>query len=351
MKAFKPTNNHGSIVIRFRYQDQNYTLSRLGSWKNRAALTRAEAIAHQIYMDCLAGKFAGDPQVYLGEQVKVRKRKRKLPFLQVWDSWVASLNLPDHTRDNHYKSVRIFLHNNGVGSPDRALQELLRAKESLSAATWNKRRSMLKSCCAWAIQEDLIDAPNPFEGMKASSKKSEYEVMPFTKQEVQSILAAAAIKHPHYLPFIQFLFTTGCRTGEAIGLKWSQVNFENKTITIVQTKTESSVLLHMPDSLFNLLDKLSNKLENNPFNSHVFTSPEGRAINSDNFRFRVWKPLLTDLKLKYRPLYQTRHTVLSHIASEQGLLAAAAVAGHKNATMVTRHYAKFMGKIVLPEIV
>lgn len=360
MRQITPGNNHGSIWIRFTYQSQLYSLSGLGSYKDSAALTRAKAIAHQIYLDCLNGKFAGDPKVYLGEQVKVPiKRRKKLTFLQVWDLWVKSLDLEPHTEASHYMTVRVWLHD-APNSIDSLLSKFVLTRETLAAATWNKRRSMLKSCYEWAISEGYFDAPNPFSQLRASNKKSNYKVNPFTKNEVKMILDEIKNCCPHYLPFITFLFSTGCRTGEAVGLKWKYVDFNNHTITITEsnskrggrrvqkgTKTESTVVLPMNDALNDLLCDLVDRNNSN----FVFTSPTGRFINPDNFRERIWKPVLEKLGLEYRPLYQTRHTVLSQIANDQGLLAAAAAAGHRDATMVTKHYARFQGEIKLPELI
>lgn len=358
MRQITPGNNHGSIWIRFTYQGQAYRLSGLGNYKDSSALTRAKAIAHQIYLDCLNGKFAGDPSLYQGEQVKVPKRRKKLRFIEVWDLWIKSLDLPEHTRDNHYATVASFLAKALRETDSYLIEQFISSREDLAASTWNKRRSLLKSCYEWAIAEGYFDAPNPFAQLRASSKKSEYKVNPFTKDEVRLILEKFHENYPQYEPFVRFLFSTGCRTGEAVGLKWKHVNFVHETITIAEsnskrgssriqkeTKTESTVVLPMNNELKTMLANL--KRYDFTF---VFRSPTGKTINPDNFRERIWKPILKSLDLEYRVLYQTRHTVLSQIANEQGLLAAAAVAGHKDATMVTKHYARFQGSLQLPEL-
>ena len=40
----------------------------------------------------------------------------------------------------------------------------------------------------------------------------------------------------------------------------------------------------------------------------VFTSPQGQLIRSNNFRDRVWRPLLKGLGLRYRNVHAIRHT-------------------------------------------
>ncbi|MBW4638968.1 MAG: hypothetical protein KME05_12165 [Gloeocapsa sp. UFS-A4-WI-NPMV-4B04] len=81
----------------------------------------------------------------------------------------------------------------------------------------------LSACCSWAVKSGLIKT-NPFLGMTSEirlSKDSVRDIDPFTVDERDAIINAF-IAHPtfnHYAPFVRFLFLTGCRTGEAIGLQ------------------------------------------------------------------------------------------------------------------------------------
>ena len=40
----------------------------------------------------------------------------------------------------------------------------------------------------------------------------------------------------------------------------------------------------------------------------LFSSPEGEVIRSNNFRDRVWRPLLKEVGLHYRSVHAIRHT-------------------------------------------
>lgn len=97
---------------------------------------------------------------------------------------------------------------------------------------------------------------------------------------------------------------------------------------------------------------LNHKPKDSKPNSLVFPGARSKGIlDIDSFR-EVWKQILTGLGIDYRKPYNTRHTALSHIAQDHGLLAAAKVAGHKSLDMVSRHYARFTGdlKDVMPEL-
>jgi integrase len=84
--------------------------------------------------------------------------------------------------------------------------------------------------------------------------------------------------------------------------------------------------------------------------SLVFPGARGGGVLDTRAFRETWKKVLDGLGLPYRNPYQTRHTALSHIAQNHGLLAAAKVAGHKSLDMVSRHYARFAGdlKDVMP---
>ena len=57
-----------------------------------------------------------------------------------------------------------------------------------------------------------------------------------TKEEFDTFISF--VDDPMYYAIFNFLFYTGCRKGEMIALKWSDIDFENDTITIDKTLNE-----------------------------------------------------------------------------------------------------------------
>jgi integrase len=80
----------------------------------------------------------------------------------------------------------------------------------------------------------------------------------------------------------------------------------------------------------------------------VFKGHQGDYISTASFR-DTWKLVLTGLGIEYRYPYQMKHTCLSFVATQQGLLAASKLARHKNVTMVAKHYARFVDEVKLPD--
>lgn len=84
----------------------------------------------------------------------------------------------------------------------------------------------------FAVENEILER-NRLAGIKI---KVEREYAIYTKEEIQEILQYIK-EHTRYMyEVILFLASTGARAGEACGLKWSEVDFKNQSITINCTR-------------------------------------------------------------------------------------------------------------------
>jgi integrase len=114
----------------------------------------------------------------------------------------------------------------------------------LSQDTTRRTLTQVSACCEWAIKAELIQI-NPFKGMakdilpgkKAVRMGRGETIDPFSREERDAIIQAFADHpyHKYYLPFVKFLFWTGCRFGEAIALQWKHISRDFKTITFEES--------------------------------------------------------------------------------------------------------------------
>jgi len=75
----------------------------------------------------------------------------------------------------------------------------------------------------------------------------------------------------------------------------------------------------------------------------VFCNSIGRYIYHNNFRRRVWSPLLRRLNLEYRRPYETRHTAATMwLASGENPEWVARQLGHTNTEMLFRTYSRYI---------
>ena len=234
------------------------------------------------------------------------------------------------------------------------------------------------ACCQWAMKSGLI-TENPFMGMAAEIKLPKAkkiagfsQIQPLSLEERDDIIRAiaadqirpesSAYKHSYYTPLVKLLFATGCRSSEASALQWRNVSEDCRLITfdqaIIKTengrrirkglKTQLSRNFPCNDSLRELL--LSIRPEPYRPKDWVFPSHTGKPINLNNFRRRIWKPVLIGLDIPYRKLYQTRHTFITH-ALETGKLDAKDVAQlvGNSPEVIYQHYAGHKRELVVPE--
>ena len=78
-----------------------------------------------------------------------------------------------------------------------------------------------------AIDNNLM-AKNPAKGLTPVSQIAKRDKLVFTKEEIEKIINAAQFA----IPKIVILLETGLRRGELLGLKWTDIDFINKTISV-----------------------------------------------------------------------------------------------------------------------
>ena len=282
------------------------------------------------------------------------------PLLEIWDAWVGSLDLPGGTKAGHYDNFRRQIVK--AGNPLSAEKDWF-LENTLAPKTHNTRLWLLKSVAAWAVAEGLLTA-NPW--FKVKPRKATKEIVkPFSQDEAARIIAGFEEFYPAWTPFAKFLFLSGCRMSEAIGLQWKHVDFERGEICICEslgrlldktyervrksTKTGSVRFLGINAELTKVLEQVSPARKN--FEELVFKNPTGmNYIDFRNFRHR-WKKVLSATNIPYRRPHIIRHSFASH-AIEQGipLTGVAYLLGHSDTRMVATTYGHLVDRPSLPHI-
>ena len=191
-------------------------------------------------------------------------------------------------------------------------QYLLR---SFSRDSARRALQQLGAACNWAVERGELEA-NPFENLQLKPQKKRPKVDPFSEAERDRIIGEFERDsiHRHYAGFVKFLFLTGCRTSEAVGLRWGDVEIGFikfcspvvEGIRLNSTKTGEVRRFPVNFQLKNLLESIR------PVEAEgdrpVFTSKSGDLVSPNNFLRRHWKPVLENLRIPYRSQYNTRHT-------------------------------------------
>ncbi len=105
-------------------------------------------------------------------------------------------------------------------------------EHKLSASTVQRYLTCLKSIFKQAAKLDLIGM-NPTDSAKLTMPKIvNPKIEIFTKQEAQKMLSCLVDEELQFQVLIQIAIITGARRGELVGLKFSDIDFENNKITI-----------------------------------------------------------------------------------------------------------------------
>lgn len=178
---------------------------------------------------------------------------------------------------------------------------------------------------------------------------SSYTLNPFTYEEVLKLINTCKTKW--FKNFIGINFFTGMRTGELIGLKWSDVDFNSYTIEINRTitsgfiqtpKTKSSQ--RVIDILPQCEDFLKEQRKITGLSEYIFLSPNlNKHFNTSGAFHFIWKNLLKECDFKFRGIYQLRHSFASNmLSSGEDLLWVSSMLGHKSGNITLEKYTKYM---------
>jgi len=328
-------NFKNRIRLRWRYQGKRFSLS---LWHySKVNLLEARKVALQIERDILLnsfdpnlGKYGGRGAARAGGVGKIKET-----FVDQFEFWVKNYKQMDCELHTNYNSTRNMLKNWGQITESNIQQKL--ASQKNAAVTYNRRLSILKGFIKWLVKIGSWKH-NPLEDInpKRVKKPDLPKRTPFSITEIQLILDAikndtyspkcSSFKHSHYYHFLYFMFSTGVRNAEAIGLRVGNIDLLNNIITIkevlarslvsqssvgrIRKETKNGKVRYLPLSM-DLKLILMPILKDKQQDDLVFTSPKGKAIDDKNFQNRIFKRVLRQLGIKERVIYAIRHTFSS----------------------------------------
>lgn len=371
----------GRIRLRWRYGGERYSLNLPFPYLPEN-LHHATVKATEIKLDIMKRSF--DPSLLKYKSAPIAKPdapklietppaivETKLLFFlhdlaSKFNDWVRNIRNVDVDNTNYYLTVRRLLQK-WIGISIADIPQMLNA-EKLAACTYNDRLTVLKSFLIWLLETGLIDK-NPLKDVRRKRNKNKGKIknprrLPLSEQQIAIFLkaikedshcpSASRFKHSHYYPFLTFVFYTGVRNAEAIGLRVRHVNIVNKQVEISEafartikgtnhsarvqkgTKTENIRYLPLTDELAALLE---GQIADKNLSDFVFLSPKGLSIDDRMLQRRIITPVLKKLGFEKRDLYAARHSFGTR-AIQQGMALTdlAYLMGHSTIDTASRNY-------------
>lgn len=398
-------NNAGRIRLRWRYKGERYQLNLpydyLPENLQHAAIKKAE-----VKLDMVKGEFDPSLEKYqsnespdtpnaLPEQdsftstvvpnpVAQLSESEMVPGLtlitdleDVFNTWCRVIRNVDIENAIDYYYIRSWLQK-------QVLAPIVDIAEQLDTAGWavstyNRRMTYLRSFLNWLKAKGVLQV-NPLELVvrkRGRKRIKRQQRKPMSEKEIIDILDAFKFNkfsskysnpsHSFYYPFVAFIFLTGVRNAEAIGLRVRHLHFKSGLIEISETfartlkgyhhsarirkstKTENERYLEMTEEIINLLLP---QIEGKGPNDFVFHSYRGKSINDQMFQKRIFKPILKLLGIDERDLYAARHSFGTRaVQQHMSLTDVAYVMGHASIQTAIRNYVGVVPrKVKLPVI-
>lgn len=213
-----------------------------------------------------------------------------------------------------------------------------------SKMTFHQYFSTLNSILNLAIKQEILSQNVLF--LPKVSMLKEAQKCPFSLDEVELLLKNSTGSLNTYL---YIAFFTGMRLGEIFALTWGDIDFEKKEISVTKTLDFIAKKINTPKTLssYRVIDLLE-VLEKKLYSLRKDSSLPVIDFNVNKIR-TSYKTLLKSLNLKYRVLYNTRHTFASIMLSrgEEPMWVGCKMLGHKNLNETFKSYAKYLPKNVV----
>jgi integrase len=151
-----------------------------------------------------------------------------------------------------------------------------------------------------------------------------------------------AVAPPHLRALIVLLAETGIRSGkEALPLKWEDVDLQNGTLYVRESKTRAGVRMVPLSNLCKAELVRWKELMGPDYSPYVFPNPSDTSVHLQCVR-KPWVTALKKAKIPSFPIYNLRATFASRL-SAAGLPdnLVAGMIGHSNASILPT-YAKIL---------
>lgn len=249
-------------------------------------------------------------------------------FFDYAQEWLNSLQIVESTRKNYRSTMQNYWVPHLAHLPIDAITPVLMRK-IVNGIEWTspvRRKNAVRlvtSLFNQAISDELIQR-NPARSIPAT-RVVKRELDPFSRAEADAVIAklyeVTSGLQTIYACFFEFSFYTGMRPGEAMALRWSEVDTRNRTARVcrirlygkiqerTKTKTSREVLLN--DQALQALEKARPLTAAR--SDYVF-APEGSGdkselyVRSETGPKRYWLLALRKLGMRHRRMYDTRHT-------------------------------------------
>ena len=355
IKKMKSGNSY--YYIKLSYKD-----SRTNEWRQKTLATKLEAKNNKRKAESMVAKFieqysyleelpsdynlSVNPDITLCEYMDLWLKGKKIDLKEpTYEAYTYRVNrIKEYFKNSNPRLVDItpkiidtyFKYSLKCGKVNQKTKET----EPLSVRSVRSYKSILYAVFNQAMIDGLIKF-NPVLGVSVHGKKNrDYseEMLFLTEEEIGDLLHFISEHYPRLLGIAFMGAYYGLRRSEILGLKWSAIDFQKKTVTInhtvVRVKTTSAsdtTKTHSSKRVLNLFDtaekcllKIQKEQEENKLffqgdyknaDDYVFTWEDGTPYDP-NYISKLFQKATTEFGRPEITLHKLRHSCASMLINK-----------------------------------
>lgn len=238
------------------------------------------------------------------------------------------------------------------------------AEQGLQPGSIVHYHTLLHSAFRQAVKNEMLDS-NPFDRVERP-KKSSFQGDHYSEEELVALFELC--RSDPIWPCIVLAGGMGLRRSEALGVRWSRIDWENRTVLldtkIIEERVDGETVLHaieemknqssrrtlpIPEPVFEMLETIRAKQElnrklfrgsyNREWSDYVCTDELGKLLRP-NYVTEHYRYLLSKLGLRRIRYHDLRHTFASVLLNKEvPLINVSNFLGHSNISTTANIYA------------
>lgn len=255
--------------------------------------------------------------------------QKKIPtFKEVAEQWLEykkpSIRLSTWRKyEGYHRNHFSCFHNYPINRvPIAMIEKYINEKmqSGMSIVTLRKTLVMLNQVMAYAVRHKFI-SNNPcrdIEKLRKNGKTEKTEISILKPDEIKSLLQNTG--NPKYEMLFRLAIFSGAREGELLGLKWSDIHWEDSQIEIERTFNEGAFQEPKTETSYRKIDIGQNTMSELkkwkvacPPNDLdlVFPNEAGKPMNHNNMVNRHFKPAMVAANIEKIRFHDMRHSYAS----------------------------------------
>jgi integrase len=267
-----------------------------------------------------------------------KTKTKAVKIADIGELWIEYLKYKQHSaKESHYDHLANGLGKLIAANPYQEIDDALCFREwLLDNTTIGMTKRILTYCNAaveWGMRNRLVvGKDSPYAGMAGDLPKHAWELEgkpnALTLNEIAKVRSAFAehldINIENYAMFVDFLFLTGCRPSEAIGLRVCDVATDRSHIAF------NGAIVRVQGRAVRTTGSKNNKARKFPINRDleklldeaiwdtyqpedlIFTSISRKTIEYSYFSREIWKPVVTPIIGRDSTPYSCRDSFITH---------------------------------------